>query len=134
MGVLFDRKRLTAPGTIGGRQRRHLYFRLPGFPPRIRLMPVTSFHTMPHPQPIEHSAARDCEPGLTLLDYFAGVALQGIIASTHNCSPEACARAAYQYGLAMIGAREAMEAAQSRDDATCDPLRATDPDRSRFTT
>lgn len=44
--------------------------------------------------------------GMTLLDHFAITALQGIIASTHNCSPEACARLAYEYGVAMLHARK----------------------------
>lgn len=96
-------------------------------------MSVTSFHTMSLPQPAAHSSASsDC--GMTLLDYFAGIALQGIIASTHNCSPEACAQMAYQYGDAMMGAREAWAAAQAQQNLERDPLLAHEAERTRFTT
>ena len=54
-------------------------------------------------------------PGMDLRDWFAGMALQGMLAYSHvgpngnyheNCSTEACVDCAYQYADAMMEQRQ----------------------------
>lgn len=53
--------------------------------------------------------------GMSLLDWFAGQALAGIMAfpgavdGEHSKQPDVCARLAYFYAKAMLAAREAVE-------------------------
>lgn len=44
--------------------------------------------------------------GITLLDHFAGLAMQGIIASGKTITPENCASWAYKVADAMLTARK----------------------------
>jgi hypothetical protein len=49
------------------------------------------------------------DKGMTLRDYFAAAAMQGMISSTHedfDASSDACARQAYKYADAMLEARK----------------------------
>lgn len=54
----------------------------------------------------DFALAADSGASIGLLDYFAANALNGILASTHNCSPQVCARLAYEYASAMLSERQ----------------------------
>lgn len=64
--------------------------------------------------PSKHGAGIDeqvVNPGMTLRDYFAGLALQGLVRAHtgrpyHNKAALQHAKSAYDYADAMLGARE----------------------------
>ena len=45
-------------------------------------------------------------PGMTLMDYFAAKAMEGMLASAWNVSPEGLAKEAYVQAKAMLKARK----------------------------
>jgi hypothetical protein len=57
------------------------------------------------PQHID-GAGFDLDPGMTLRDWFAGMALQGLLASGKCRSPEDAYEGAYKYADEMLKARE----------------------------
>ena len=54
-----------------------------------------------------------CEAGMTLRDWFAGMALQGMLAQPldSDCAfnPRLCAESSYEYADAMLASRERKE-------------------------
>lgn len=66
-------------------------------------MPDPSPSAFPHFYP--GNTPGEIRFGMTLLDWFAGQALQGYLANGYDCTPEELALLSYQVGRAMIHAR-----------------------------
>ena len=58
-----------------------------------------------YPQALKDGDVASSEGGITLLDYFAGLAMQGL-ASTRNYNPEDIAKIAYYFAEEMMKERE----------------------------
>lgn len=75
----------------------------PAFPSTGERAHTVNTHMPAHYYP----ATSDHHPGMSLRDYFAAKAMQGVLASHHNNnSPRGVAKMAYKCADAMLAARE----------------------------